>query len=300
MAKKDDHGGPARPSFVETMRTTSRIQEREPREVAIDGLQGRLDTMGRPYAERLFGASDVLSYDDRAMGRNSRRTGRGLALAAKLRILRLPLRLHLPLRLLVPLFLLLLPGLAQAELYSWVDEEGVIHLTNLRKSAPFQVYGGEQGEGFGGQTPVIQALSTGEKRVFYPVDVTRFDELFMRAAQHYRLPFAFVKAVAKVESNFNPFAVSPKQAKGLMQLIDDTARDLRVEDPFDPEQNVFAGVRYLRMLANRFEGHLALTAAAYNAGPERVQRLGRVPTIPETQQYVRRVLTMYRHYRRAE
>ena len=104
----------------------------------------------------------------------------------------------------------------------------------------------------------------------------------------------------KVESNFNPRALSPKAAKGLMQLIDATAADMNVTDPYDPRQCVFGGARYLRVLANMFDGNMALVAAAYNAGPHRVNPTKSIPNIRETQQYVRRVLTMYRHYRRTE
>ena len=85
-----------------------------------------------------------------------------------------------------------------------------------------------------------------------------------------------------------------------MQLMDQTAKEMNVTDSYDPEQNIFGGARYLRLLANQFDGNMALTAAAYNAGPHRVSRLGRIPNIRETKRYVRRVLEMYRHYRRAE
>jgi soluble lytic murein transglycosylase-like protein len=188
-------------------------------------------------------------------------------------------------------------GPARAELYSWVDEEGVIHLTNLPRGAELKRYEGDDAEGFGGEKPLV-IQEQGTERVIYPVDVPRFDPILKEAAEHYRLPFAFLKAVVKVESNFNPRAVSHADAKGLMQLIDPTARDLNVADPFDPRQNIFGGARYLRMLANEFDGNMALTAAAYNAGPDRVKRTGRIPEIRETQRYVRRVLEMYRHYRR--
>jgi len=191
---------------------------------------------------------------------------------------------------------------AVAELYSWVDEDGVIHLTNVppKGPSPFRPYDGEESEGFGGQKPLVLQMPSGEERVLYPVDVSSYDQLIREAAEHYRLPFAFIKAVAKVESNFNPRAVSPKEAKGLMQLIDSTATDMSVSDPFDPRQSIFGGARYLRILANMFEGNMALTAAAYNAGPDRVLKKRSIPNIPETQRYVRRVLTMYRHYRRTE
>lgn len=190
---------------------------------------------------------------------------------------------------------------AHAELYSWVDEEGVIHLTNVPpRGGQYRPYDGDDAEGFGGDKPLVLTAPTGGDRVLYPVDVTRYDDLIREAAEHYRLPFAFIKAVVKVESNFNPRAQSPKAAKGLMQLIDGTAGDMNVTDSFDPRQNVFGGARYLRLLANMFDGNMALTAAAYNAGPDRVLRKKTIPNIEETQQYVRRVLTMYRHYRRTE
>lgn len=197
--------------------------------------------------------------------------------------------------------LALAPGVAEAELYSWVDEEGVLHLTNVAEQArggPYKIYDGEDAEGFGGQRPIVRLYEDGNSRVYYPVDVQRFDPLFREAADHYRLPFAFLKAIAKVESNFNPRAVSSKEAKGLMQLIAGTAEQVNVEDPFDPRQSIFGGARYLRILANMFDGNMALVAAAYNAGPERVLKTRRIPNIEETQRYVKRVLTMYRHYRR--
>jgi soluble lytic murein transglycosylase-like protein len=200
------------------------------------------------------------------------------------------------------IFALACPALARAELYSWVDEEGVIHLTNVRPDGPgpYKPYEADDAEGFGGQKPLVLLEPSGEKRVLYAVDVTRYDALIKEAADHYQLPFAFIKAVMKVESNFNPRAQSHADAKGLMQMIDATAMDMNVNDPWDPRQSVFGGTRYLRVLANMFDGNMALTAAAYNAGPERVLKTKTVPNIRETQQYVRRVLTMYRHYRRTE
>ena len=194
---------------------------------------------------------------------------------------------------------LAIPSAARAELYSWVDRDGVIHLTNIGPNANYRPYAGNDVEGFGGQKPVVLIVPTGRPRVLYPVNVSRFDPILHEAADHYRLPFAFLKAVAKVESNFNPRAVSRAQAKGLMQLIDSTAASMSVEDPFDPRQSIFGGARYLRILANEFGGNMALTAAAYNSGPARVKRLGRIPRIRETQRYVRRVLEMYRYYQRS-
>ncbi len=190
-------------------------------------------------------------------------------------------------------------GSARADVYSYVDAEGVLHLTNVPDDARYEPFAGpaEDMEGFGGQRPIVMHVQRpAATRVLYPVDVPRYDAILREASAHYRLPFAFLKAVVKVESNFNPRAVSSADAKGLMQLIDSTAEAMSVDDPFDPRQSIFGGARYLRVLANRFDGDLVLTAAAYNSGPERVRRLGRVPKITETQRYVRRVLQMYRYY----
>lgn len=193
---------------------------------------------------------------------------------------------------------LLLPALAHADLYSWVDEQGNLHFSNVER--PKKAAQGPDVESFGGQPAVVMVLPDGKARTLYPVEVTRYDEILHRAAAHYRLPFAYLKAVAKVESNFNPRAVSRADAKGLMQLMDGTAALLAVEDPFDPEQAIFGGARYLRMLANEFGGDLELTTAAYNAGPERVRRSKGVPKIEETMRYVERVLTLYALYRKRE
>lgn len=118
--------------------------------------------------------------------------------------------------------------------------------------------------------------------------------LTVEAARANGLPVSLVEAVMRVESNFTPHAVSPKGAMGLMQLMPGTARDLGVEDPFCPRQNIHAGSRYLRWLLNLFGQDLPLALAAYNAGLRRVLEHGwRVPPIPETQNFVSRVLQEY-------
>jgi soluble lytic murein transglycosylase-like protein len=102
-----------------------------------------------------------------------------------------------------------------------------------------------------------------------------------------------VRAVIKVESNFNPNAVSRKGAMGLMQLMPQTARLLNVSNPFDPEQNVDAGVRQLKQLMENYGGDVKLTLAAYNAGPGAVARSAGVPHYAETRQYVKRITQLY-------
>lgn len=115
--------------------------------------------------------------------------------------------------------------------------------------------------------------------------------LLAAGARHAALPQHLLRAVMEKESAFKPCAVSPVGAIGLMQLMPATADGLGVTDPFDPLQNVLAGSRFLRSLLDRYGGDLSLALGAYNAGPGRVDRLGRVPEIPETQRYVSDILS---------
>ncbi len=117
-----------------------------------------------------------------------------------------------------------------------------------------------------------------------------YDALIEKHAATYAVSPDLVRAVIQVESGFNPRAVSPKGALGLMQLMPSTAIEMGVRDPFDPDENIRAGVAYLRQLLNRYPGDEQLALAAYNAGPEAVQRYGyQVPPYRETQRYVSRI-----------
>jgi soluble lytic murein transglycosylase-like protein len=118
------------------------------------------------------------------------------------------------------------------------------------------------------------------------------DAIVMAAARHNVDP-NLVRAVIKVESNFNSNAVSRKGAMGLMQLMPATARSLNVKNPFDPEQNVDAGVRHLKQLLENYGGDVNLTLAAYNAGSGAVARSAGIPHFAETQNYVRRITNLY-------
>ncbi|UCF95522.1 MAG: lytic transglycosylase domain-containing protein [Desulfobacterales bacterium] len=111
-----------------------------------------------------------------------------------------------------------------------------------------------------------------------------------RAAAQYQLPPALLTAVVRAESDFKVTAVSPAGAQGLMQLMPATARELGVNDPFDIEQNINGGARYLRQMLDRFDGDLRLALAAYNAGPGTVKKFGGDVPYPETRLYVERVL----------
>lgn len=122
-----------------------------------------------------------------------------------------------------------------------------------------------------------------------------YDLLIAELGRSHGVPPALVKAVIAAESRFDARAVSSKGAQGLMQLMPATADMLGVDDPFEPRDNVGAGVRYLRQLLDRF-GDPVWAVAAYNAGPEAVDRYGGIPPYSETQEYVRRVMAYYRKY----
>lgn len=122
----------------------------------------------------------------------------------------------------------------------------------------------------------------------------RFVELAETYARRHRLDPELVKAVIQVESAYRPRARSRKGAMGLMQLMPETARLLRVRDAYDPEQNIAGGTAYLRRLLDRFDGQIGLALAGYNAGPTAVDRFGGVPPYAETREYVERVLGLYR------
>lgn len=188
------------------------------------------------------------------------------------------------------LFILLVclaPVLSHADVYQYEDSDGVTHFTNVApKKKRYQTLYHDRSRKT--PSPVKSAA---------PANVSRFDSAINYHASLYGVDPLLVKAVMKAESNFNPAAVSPKGAQGLMQLMPGTARLMRVENPFDPEENIKGGTGYLRALHNAF-GDLDLTLAAYNAGPTRVFENGmQVPPITETKNYIKRVRHYYDQFR---
>ncbi len=176
------------------------------------------------------------------------------------------------------------PSFATADIYKYVDPEGVVHLTNVPTL-----------------TGVKYTLLIREKRVLFDrklgTNISQYDDLILKASEKHNVEPALIKAVIKAESNFNHRAVSPKGARGLMQLMPATASSLRVQDVFHPENNIDGGVRYLRYLLNYFNGNLYLALAAYNAGENAVIKYRGIPPYRETQTYIRRVLSFLDKFR---
>lgn len=173
-------------------------------------------------------------------------------------------------------------GIVCADIYKHMDEEGVLHLTNV-PSNPNVKY----------------VMIMKEKRILLSssLDVKKYDHLINNAADKFNLDSALIKAVIKAESNFNHKAVSPVGAQGLMQLMPKTASTLNVKDSFQPEKNIEGGARYLRYLLNLYKGNLPLALAAYNAGEGAVAKHNyNIPPYRETQNYVKRVLSFYQSY----
>ncbi|HMA97790.1 MAG TPA: lytic transglycosylase domain-containing protein [Polyangiaceae bacterium] len=182
-----------------------------------------------------------------------------------------------------------LPLLASARIERSVDQHGVITLGQSRTFARSTATRDRNRSNQQESQPMVVAQTS--------VPNQRFDQHIRDAARLYQIPEELVRAVIMVESGFSPRAVSPANAKGLMQLIPATAQRMQVEDIFDPRQNIYGGVRYLRVLANLFNGDLALTIAAYNAGEGAVLRYGGIPPYRETEDYVTRVIGLFRKYR---
>lgn len=197
------------------------------------------------------------------------------------------------LALLLPLFLLATPG-ARAEY--------IVLRSGQRLSVTgYQLLDGKyrlQMNGGFVEMPAEDVVAIEPEEVFTsarPAGAAKapFADLIQAAAARYEVDADLITSVIAVESNFDPKAVSRRNARGLMQLLPETAARLGVQNVFDPQENIGAGTRYLRDLLQRYGNDLALTLAAYNAGPERVQQYGRVPPFGETQSYVSRVKRAY-------
>ncbi len=173
-------------------------------------------------------------------------------------------------------------AVARADIYQYTDQDGVIHFSNTQRKG--KIYA---------RVPEPRH----DPDALTPGKVSRFDEYIHQAAALYQIPEELVRAVIRVESGFDPRATSRTNARGLMQLMPETAQRMLVSDVFDPRQNIFGGVRYLRILANLFNGNIELTLAGYNAGENAVMQYGGIPPFQETRDYVVKVMEYYRFYR---
>ncbi len=153
------------------------------------------------------------------------------------------------------------------------------------------------------EVPASDVVGIEPEEVFEPLPEplspnTPFHDIIRAAAERNGVDADLIHCVIAIESNFNPKAVSPKNARGLMQLLPQTAAQLGVRDVFDPRENVEAGTRYLKDMLARYHNDLTLALAAYNAGPERVEQYGRrVPPYPETLKYVQKISRNYAQFK---
>jgi soluble lytic murein transglycosylase-like protein len=190
---------------------------------------------------------------------------------------------------------LVIPGIptpTQADIFRFQDEKGVVHFTNVPASSNYQLFYKEY-EKTRSSSPSKGYPKTFSSKVSnlnnLPLLAPHIDE----ASQQYGIDPVLIQAVIYVESNFDPQALSPKGAQGLMQLMPQTARDLQVSDAFSPKENIAGGTRYLRYLLDMYNQDMSLALAAYNAGPEKVNLYRGIPPYQETKTYVQRVTQIY-------
>ena len=189
-------------------------------------------------------------------------------------------------------FLLTVPPVA-AQVYKWVDANGIVTYSNIAPPTNqdfdvlrFPCYAADP-----------KCRSVAWEKV--PLNTRSFSQEIRTAAEFNAVEESLIRAIIHAESAYQPEAVSPKGAQGLMQLMPDTQGEVQVADPFDPAQNIRGGTLYLARLLDEFGGDVELAAAAYNAGPSAVSRYKGVPPYDETKEYVRRVRILHRRYSQA-
>jgi len=166
-----------------------------------------------------------------------------------------------------------------ADIYMYVDENGVMHFSNVPNSPKYRMYMKE------GATKKLKKFKGFQK----------YDAIIRTASKRYGVEGNLIRAIIKAESGFNPKAVSKKGAKGLMQIMPGNFKILGITNPFDPKQNIMAGTKYYRRMYDKYK-KTSLALAAYNAGPTSVDKYNAIPPYKETKEYVKKVLKYYREY----
>jgi hypothetical protein len=182
---------------------------------------------------------------------------------------------------------LIVSNSANADIYRYVDDDDIVHFTDAPTDKRFKVFMRDLKKDKELRTKLKYASS---------VNPAEYEQLIKTCSDKYGVNSCLVKAVINAESGYNPNAVSSKGASGLMQLMPDTAKSLKVADRFNPKDNVEGGVKYLRFLLDTFKGDISLAVAAYNAGLNKVAKYGGIPPYNETRTYVSRVLSYMKSY----
>jgi Transglycosylase SLT domain/Domain of unknown function (DUF4124) len=202
------------------------------------------------------------------------------------------------------------PSYSWGDIYKYVDKNGTVHFSN-RKTGKKKWKRVVRSFSKGSRVGYVQGAGVKKKRKCKKCDLIpsrdnskerffRFDHYIKEASRIYQIPTAFIKAVIKVESDFDPRVVSYKQAKGLMQIIPEVQIDMGIKHVFDPRENILGGTRLLRYLANIFKGDMVLTLAGYHAGPNAVKRHKGIPPYKSTRAYVPKVIRYYYYFKAQE
>lgn len=181
----------------------------------------------------------------------------------------------------VLLFAVITSSVIYADIYRYKDEKGILHFTNIRSDLRYTLY-------------------IKEARENPDAFITKYDVIIKAASEKFNMEPSLIKAVIKTESGFDHTAVSSKGAQGLMQLMPGTADDMEVDDPYNPEKNIFGGTKYLSKMMERYNNDVKLALAAYNAGPDKVDEYKDVPPYKETKTFIERVMKYYDQYQTAK
>jgi len=198
-------------------------------------------------------------------------------------------RLHLAVALALTAMACSIPAPASADIYRYEDPDGTLHFTDAPTDRRFKV--------FMRDIKKDRKLRTAFKLPGFARNPAEFEPIISSCSREFGVDSSLVKAVIHAESGYNPSAVSPKGAQGLMQLMPKTAQGLKVADSLNPSDNIRGGVRYLRFLLDTFKGDESLALAAYNSGLGSVAKYGGIPPYRETQTYVAKVLSYRNNYR---